>query len=69
VRDKLAAFGLPLTLPSDLGTEELLAAARRDKKFAGGRIRYVVSPRLGEAMVADDVTESDIRTAIESLRA
>jgi 3-dehydroquinate synthase len=68
VRDKLAAFGLPLTLPSDLGTEELLAAARRDKKFAGGRIRYVVSPRLGEAMVAENVTEQDLRAAIDSLR-
>jgi 3-dehydroquinate synthase len=68
VRDKLAAFGLPLTLPSDLGTEELLAAARRDKKFAGGRIRYVVSPRLGEAFVAENVTEQDLRAAIDSLR-
>jgi 3-dehydroquinate synthetase len=55
-------------LPSDLGTEELLAAARRDKKFAGGRIRYVVSPRLGEAFVAENVTEQDLRAAIDSLR-
>lgn len=68
VRAKLAAYGLPLTLPADLTTDALLAAARRDKKFAGGQIRYVVSPRLGEAFVADDVTEEDIRSALQALR-
>lgn len=68
VRDKLAAYALPLTLPADLTTDALLAAARRDKKFADGRIRYVVIPRLGEAFVAEDVTEDDIRAAIDSLR-
>ena len=68
VRAKLAAYQLPLALPADISTEDLLAAARRDKKFAAGRIRFVVVPRLGEAFVADDVTEGDIRRAIESLR-
>jgi 3-dehydroquinate synthase len=68
VRDKLAAFGLPLALTPDLDTETLLAAARRDKKFAEGQIRYVLSPKLGEAFVAEDVTEQDLRTAIDSLR-
>ncbi len=68
VRDKLTAFGLPLTLPADLTTEDLLAAARRDKKFTGGRIRFVVCPRLGEAFVATDITEQDLRAAIDSLR-
>jgi len=69
VRAKLEAYGLPVTLPADLSTADLLAAARRDKKFEGGRIRYVVTPQLGEAFVAEDVTEEDISCAIESLRA
>ena len=68
VRDKLTAFALPLTLPADLATDDLMAAAQRDKKFAEGQIRYVVVPRLGEAFVAEDVTEQDLRTAIDSLR-
>jgi 3-dehydroquinate synthase len=68
VRARLAACNLPLRLPADLGTDALLDAARRDKKFAGGRIRFVVCPRLGEAFVADDVSEEDIRCAIDSLR-
>ena len=69
VREKLTAFGLPLALPADLTTGALLTAARRDKKFTSGQVRYVACPHLGEAFVAEDVTEEDIRTAIESLRA
>ncbi len=68
VRDKLASYQLPLHLSANLGTEALLAAAMRDKKFAGGKIRFVVVPKLGEAFVADDVTEEDLRAAIEALR-
>jgi 3-dehydroquinate synthase len=69
VRAKLAAFGLPLTLAADLSADDLLAAARRDKKFAQGRIRYVLVPRLGEAFVAEDVNEDDLRAALQALRA
>jgi 3-dehydroquinate synthetase len=42
---------------------------RHDKKFSEGRIRYVITPKLGEAFVADDVTEDDLRAAIDSFRA
>jgi 3-dehydroquinate synthase len=65
---KLHAYGLPVTLPPDLDTPALLSAMRHDKKFTGGQIRYVVAPRLGEAFLAEDVTEVDIRAAIDSLR-
>ncbi len=68
VRAKLQAYELPVTMPSELGTDALLAAMRHDKKFSEGRIRYVITPRLGEAFVAEDVTADDIRAAIDSLR-
>ena len=68
VRAKLQAYGLPVAMPSGLDTGALLSAMRHDKKFSEGRIRYVITPKLGEAFVADDVTEDDLRTAIDSLR-
>jgi 3-dehydroquinate synthase len=68
VRAKLSAFGLPLTLPAHLDTDALLAAAAKDKKFSSGKIRFVVVPRLGAAIVSDDVTAQDLREAIDSLR-
>ncbi len=68
VRQALARFHLPLTLPRELATEDLMAAARRDKKFSAGRVRFVLCPRLGEAQVSEQVTEDDIRQAVEALR-
>jgi len=69
VRAKLQAYGLPVTMPSGLDTDALLAAMRHDKKFSEGQIRYVVTPKLGEAFVSEDVNEDDIRTAIKAIRA
>ena len=69
VRAKLSAFGLPLTLPAHLDTDALLAAAAKDKKFSGGKIRFVVMPRLGHAELSSDVAEADLREAIETIRA
>ncbi|MEY3481178.1 MAG: 3-dehydroquinate synthase [Verrucomicrobiota bacterium] len=69
IRAKLAAFGLPLTLPPQLGTDALLTAAAKDKKFSAGKIRFIIVPRLGEAIVAEDVSEQDLRAALEAIRA
>lgn len=68
VREKLSDYGLPLTLAPDLDTAALLDAARRDKKFAGGKVRFVVTPHLGEARLADNITEDDIGDAIRAMR-
>jgi 3-dehydroquinate synthase len=69
VREALRSFHLPVTMPADLPTDALIAALRRDKKFADGAIRFVLVPRLGTAVVSGDVTESDLRAAIDGLRA
>ncbi len=68
VRDKLHAYGLPLQLPKNLETDTILAATRYDKKFDAGSIRFVVTSQLGTARVVNDVTEDDLRIAVESLR-
>jgi len=38
-----------------------------DKKFEGGKVRFVVTPRIGAAYVADNVTFDDIREAVKQL--
>jgi 3-dehydroquinate synthetase len=38
-----------------------------DKKFLGGKIRFIVVPRIGEAHISNDVTMDDIRAAINDL--
>jgi 3-dehydroquinate synthetase len=65
--DLLARFGLPTRLPPNFPRKKILDAVKFDKKFEGGQIRFVVTPRIGDAYVADNVTLSDIREAVEAL--
>jgi 3-dehydroquinate synthase len=51
----LAAHGLPTRLSEPLPRAELLAAMARDKKVRAGRLRFVISPRPGEAVTLDYV--------------
>lgn len=63
----LKQFQLPAQLPAEVDRERVAAAVAHDKKFLGGKIRFVVAPRIGEAHVSNDVTMEDIREAIAAL--
>jgi len=64
----LDAFQLPLVLPQKITTELVMEKLKRDKKFSGGSIRFVLLKALGESFVSDKVTEQDLVEAIEHLR-
>lgn len=68
VRRLLEAFDLPVRLPDEIATESLMTTMRRDKKFQAGAIRFVLTEKLGSAFVSKDITESDLRAAIEEIR-
>jgi len=63
----LRAFELPTRLPADFPREKILEAIRFDKKFHGREVRFVVTPALGFARVATDVTMEDLAAAISQL--
>ena len=65
--DLLGQFGLPTRLPPNFPRKKILDAVKFDKKFEGGKIRFVVTPRIGAAYVTDRVTLDDIREAVEGL--
>ena len=65
--DLLGQFGLPTRLPSNFPRKKILDAIKFDKKFKGGKIRFVVTPRIGVAYVADNVTLDDVREAVKQL--
>ena len=67
VTELLEKFELPTALPNDISREAVFDAVRFDKKFVGGEVRFVVTPRLGEAYVSRDVTIDDVRAAIARL--
>jgi 3-dehydroquinate synthetase len=65
--DLLGQFALPTTLPKNFAREKVLDALKFDKKFEGGKVRFVVTPRIGAARLTKDVTLDDIRKAVEQL--
>lgn len=64
----LVRYDLPLQLPADIGTETILAALRKDKKFRAGAVRFVLLRNPGDAFISEDVSEADIASAIDALR-
>ena len=65
--DLLERFTLPTRLPPKFPRKKILDAVKFDKKFEDGKIRFVVTPGIGAAYVADNVTLADIREATENL--
>ena len=67
VVDLLQQFDLPTKLPKHFSRGKIFNALKFDKKFEGGKIRFVVTPKIGAALIATDVTLSDIREAVAAL--
>jgi 3-dehydroquinate synthase len=67
VIDLLQGFDLPTRLPQGFPREKISDALKFDKKFEGGEIRFVVTPKIGAAYVSDSVTIEDIRDAVTAL--
>jgi 3-dehydroquinate synthase len=65
--ETLIRYFEPPALPS-LSTKRLLHAASGDKKNRAGVRRFVLLQGLGDAVVAEDVTDAEVVTAIESIR-
>jgi 3-dehydroquinate synthase len=63
----LHSFGLPTRLPPDFDRNKILEAIQFDKKFRDRQVRFVVTPAIGSARIATDVTMDDIAVALEIL--
>ena len=60
--------GLPVRIGDDYNLAALRAAMRVDKKAVGGRLRFVLLKRLGQAVVSDAVTDAEIEEAVHECR-
>jgi 3-dehydroquinate synthase len=67
ILDLLRQFNLPTQFPKAFPREKIIETLKFDKKFEGGNVRFVVTPRIGSARLATDVTMRDIREAVEAL--
>lgn len=63
----LTQLNLPTRLPPGISREKITDAVWRDKKFESGEVRFVVTPKIGEAFLSRDVRISDIHDAVAAL--
>lgn len=63
----LDAFELPVRADQSLPVADIYEAMKHDKKVQSGKIRFVLPTTIGDCTFVDDLTETEIRTAIESL--
>ena len=61
----LALAGLPVAAP-DFGLERYLELMGHDKKVEGGRIRFILMKRIGEAYVSDEVPRAALGDVLGS---
>ena len=61
----VAGAGLPLD-PPQLGLERYLELMGHDKKVEGGRIRFVLLRRIGEAYVSGEVPRAALADVIDA---
>src|SRR4029450_2675536 len=61
VIDLLQRFDLPTCLPKNFPRNKIVSAVKFDKKFQSGKIRFVVTPKIGTAYLTTHVALQDIR--------
>ncbi|MHB1187316.1 3-dehydroquinate synthase family protein [Thiobacillus sp.] len=62
-RALIRAAGLPDVAP-DLGVDTYLEYMGHDKKVEGGKMRFVLLKKLGEAVITGDVPEAMLRQTL-----
>src|ERR1700730_535885 len=67
IESSIKQFDLPTQLPPGLSRRRILEAAFADKKFVEGRIRFVVTPKLGTAVLVDNITVRDLEFGLEAI--
>jgi 3-dehydroquinate synthase len=69
-RDALARLIVqmgPLPPVGDLTAAQAIAAMRRDKKVLNGRLKFVITASIGEAIVIEDVEEKELVKALKKI--
>jgi 3-dehydroquinate synthase len=67
LREVIAAFGLPVTIPGDLEPAVVKSYLKTDKKTVGGRPFFVLPTRIGAVTITGDVADELIEQVIEKL--
>lgn len=63
-----ASFGLPVSLPLEEDSREILQATKSDKKMAGKQIKFIILTAVGTAQIYREFTNEDLLEAIDYMK-
>jgi 3-dehydroquinate synthase len=63
----ISQLGLPTRMPDRLPRSQILEKVFADKKFVNGKIRFVVTPRLGSALLVENITIEDLESGLRAI--
>ncbi len=66
IRDMFVPFNLPISI-EDLDPLEVIELAKSDKKADSDKIRFVLLKAIGKAVVSMDVTEDEMKAALDEI--
>ena len=66
IRDMFVPFDLPISLDK-VDTDKVYENIGHDKKNTDSGLRFILLKKIGKAVIVSDVTEEEIKDAIESL--
>lgn len=66
IRDMFVPFNLPISLDS-IDADEIVRLTKSDKKAENGYIKFILLKKIGKAVIVKDVTDEEIKTAVNEL--
>lgn len=67
IRDMNIGFGLPVSFQG-LGTKDIIAATRADKKMEQGKVKFILLKGIGKAYIDRTVTDDEMTEAVEYIK-
>lgn len=64
----LAQSDLPVSIPSQVETDDLIERLRKDKKVRHGRVRFVLPEAIGRVRVESDFSPAMLREVLDGMR-
>ncbi len=66
IRDMFVPFGLPISA-DELDIDRIIEIAHSDKKNDGNFVRFILLKKIGKAFIESDITDDEMRAALEEL--
>lgn len=66
IRDMFVPFNLPITV-DHIDADEIVKLTKSDKKAENGFVKFILLKKIGKAFIENDVTDEEIKEAVNTL--